>query len=47
MLPGGTAKRNAESIVANTAALQAALALSDRVDADAILAMHRALKPPP
>lgn len=42
-LPGGTAKRNAESIVANTAAMQAALALSDRVDADAILAMHRAL----
>lgn len=42
-LPGGTAKRNAESVVANTAAMQAALALSDRVDTDAILAMHRAL----
>ena len=37
------AKRNAEMIVANTAAMRAAFALSDRVDADAILAMHRAL----
>jgi hypothetical protein len=42
-LPGGKAKRNAEMIVANTAAMRAALALSDTVDADAILAMHRAL----
>ena len=42
-LPGGKAKRNAEMIVANTAAMQAAVALSDTVDADAILAMHRAL----
>ena len=42
-LPGGKAKRNAEVIVANTAAIQAAVALSDTVDADAILAMHRAL----
>lgn len=42
-LPGGKAKRNAEMIVANTAAMQAAVALSDDVDADAILAMHRAL----
>lgn len=42
-LPGGKAKRNAEMIVANTAAMQAALALSDTIDADAILAMHRAL----
>jgi Fic family protein len=42
-LPGGRAKRNAEMIVANTAAMQAAVALSDAVDADAILAMHRAL----
>lgn len=42
-LPGGKAKRNAELIVANTAAMQAAIALSDAVDADAILAMHRAL----
>jgi Fic family protein len=42
-LPGGKAKRNAEMIVANTDAMQAAVALSDTVDADAILAMHRAL----
>lgn len=42
-LPGAKAKRNAETIVANTAAMQAAIALSDVVDADAILAMHRAL----
>jgi Fic family protein len=42
-LPGGRAKRNAEMIVANTAAMQAAVALSGTVDADAILAMHRAL----
>lgn len=42
-LPGGRAKRNAEMIVANTAAMQAAVALSDTVDADAILAMHHAL----
>lgn len=42
-LPGGKAKRNAEMIVANTAAMRAAAALSNTVDADAILAMHRAL----
>ena len=42
-LPGGKAKRNAEMIVANTAAMQAAVALSDTMDADAIRAMHRAL----
>jgi Fic family protein len=42
-LASGRAKRNAEMIVANTAAMQAAVALSDAVDADAILAMHRAL----
>lgn len=42
-LPGGTARRNAEMIVANTAAMNAAVALSDTADADAILAMHRAL----
>lgn len=42
-LSTGKAKRNAEMIVANTAAMQAAVALSDTVDADAILAMHRAL----
>jgi Fic family protein len=42
-LPGGKAKRNAAVIIANTAAMKAAVALSDTVDADAILAMHRAL----
>lgn len=42
-LPGGKSKRNAEMIVANTAAMQAAVALADAVDADAILTMHRAL----
>jgi Fic family protein len=42
-LTGGRTKRSAAMIVANTAAMQAALALSDTVDADAILAMHRAL----
>lgn len=42
-LPGGKAKRNAEMIVANTTAMQAAIALSDTVDTDAILTMHRAL----
>jgi len=42
-LAGGKAKRNAAIIVANTAAMTAAVALSDTVDADAILAMHRAL----
>ncbi|WP_029107844.1 Fic family protein [Mycobacterium sp. URHD0025] len=42
-LPGGKAKRNAEMIVANTAAMQPAVALSDSVDADAIREMHRVL----
>jgi Fic family protein len=42
-LPGVQAKRNAEMIVANTAAMQAALSLAETVDAAAILAMHRAL----
>lgn len=42
-LPGGKAKSNAEIIVANTAAMQAAVALSDSIDSDAIRAMHRAL----
>ncbi len=37
--PGGTPQRNAEMIVANTTAMRAALELSARVDADAILAM--------
>lgn len=42
-LPGGKSKRNAEMIVANTAAMHAAIDLSDTVDAAAIRAMHRAL----
>lgn len=42
-LPGGKAKQNAELIVANTAAMQAAIALSHAIDAEAIRAMHRAL----
>jgi Fic family protein len=42
-LPGGKCERNAQMVVANTAAMQAALALSDSVDADAVRAMHRAL----
>lgn len=42
-LPGGKAKRNAAMVVANTAAMRAAVALSDTVDADAVRAMHRAL----
>lgn len=42
-MPGGKAKPNAALIVANTAAMHAAVALSDTVDAQAILAMHRAL----
>lgn len=42
-LPGIGAKHNAEMILANTAAMQAAVSLSDLVDADAVLAMHRAL----
>jgi len=42
-LSGVKAKRNAQMIVANTAAMQAAVALSEAVDADAILTMHRVL----
>lgn len=42
-LPGVQAKRNAEMIVANTAAMIAAIDLSDTVDSAAILAMHAAL----
>ncbi len=42
-LPGAHAERNAQVIVANTAAMQAALSLADNIDAAAILAMHRAL----
>src|SRR4051794_21398856 len=40
---GSTEKRNATEIVGNVAAMRAALALADRLDADAILAMHAAL----
>ena len=42
-LVGGTGKRNAADIVANTAAMQAALDLSGTINAAAILAMHAAL----
>ena len=42
-LLGSKAKRNAQLIVANTAAMNAAIALSNVVDAEAILAMHHAL----
>lgn len=42
-LSTGKSKRNAEMIVANTAAMRVAVSLADSVDADAILAMHRAL----
>src|SRR3954454_7445508 len=40
---GSTEKRNATEIVGNVAAIRAALALADRLDAQAILAMHTAL----
>ena len=40
---GGRATRNAAQIVGNVAAMRAALALADRLDEDAVLAMHRAL----
>lgn len=40
---GSSEKRNAEQIVGNVRAMQAALALADRVDEDAVLAMHDAL----
>jgi Fic family protein len=40
---GDTSKRNATAIVANTRAMQAAVDLSDRLDGESILAMHRAL----
>jgi Fic family protein len=39
----GSASGNATEIVANTRAMQAAIDLADRLDAEAILAMHRAL----
>jgi Fic family protein len=40
---GDPSRRNASIIVANTAAMQAALRLADHIDADAILATHEAL----
>jgi Fic family protein len=40
---GASSRRNAAQIVANTKAMEAAVVLSDRLDADAILTMHRAL----
>ncbi len=40
---GSTDKRNATEIVGNVAAMKAALELADRLDQDAILAMHAAL----
>src|SRR3954452_24425187 len=40
---GSTEKRNATKIVGNVAAMCAALDLADRLDADAIIAMHAAL----
>jgi Fic family protein len=42
-LPGGKTTANAAVIVANTAAMVAAINLADSIDADAILAMHEAL----
>ena len=40
---GHSSRRNASEIVANTEAMQAAVALADSADGDAILAMHAAL----
>lgn len=40
---GDTSRRNAAVIVANTRAMQAAIALADKLDEQAILDMHRAL----
>lgn len=40
---GDTSKRNATEIVGNIAAMRAAIDLADRLDPDALLAMHRAL----
>ncbi len=39
----GRRSKNAAMVVANTAAMQAAVALSDHVNVDAIRVMHRAL----
>ncbi|MEN3309929.1 MAG: hypothetical protein V7603_6131 [Micromonosporaceae bacterium] len=40
---GASARRNAAEIVANTQAMEAAVALSNRLDAQTVLTMHRAL----
>jgi Fic family protein len=40
---GDTSRRNAAMIVSNTEAMKAAVTLADRLDEDAILAMHAAL----
>ncbi len=40
---GDSSKRNAMEIVGNVAAMRAAIELANRLDADAVLAMHRAL----
>ena len=40
---GDPSKRNAGQIVANTRAMEAAIALADRLDDDAIIEMHRVL----
>lgn len=40
---GDTSRENAAIIVANTVAMEAAIALADHLDGDAILAMHKAL----
>jgi Fic family protein len=40
---GHSTRKNAAMIVANTEAMQAAVALADHIDGDAILAMHAAL----
>ncbi|HEX4560025.1 MAG TPA: Fic family protein [Mycobacterium sp.] len=42
-LPGAKTTANAKVIVANTAAMVAAVNIADNIDADAILAMHKAL----
>jgi Fic family protein len=42
-LPGAKTTANAKVIVANTAAMIAAINIADNIDADAILAMHKAL----
>jgi Fic family protein len=43
---GSTQKRNATEIIGNVAAMRAALDLADRLDSQAILAMHDALMAP-